>query len=117
LTPLYGSMPQATRREVAKLPPLAALPEARIVEAELPGGVPALLLDCPRLYERPGGPYQDATGAEWPDNAQRFAQLARAAAFLAGAGAGWAPEIVHANDWQGALAPAYLREASIGAAS
>src|SRR5690349_2693722 len=28
-----------------------------------------LVLDCPELYRREGGPYQDAQGADWQDNA------------------------------------------------
>src|SRR5258705_8637864 len=37
--------------------------DVRIVEtAEL------LLLECPPLFDRPGGPYQDADGSDWPDN-------------------------------------------------
>ncbi len=72
--------------------------------------VPALLLRCDALYERPGGPYLDASGREHTDNYLRFALLARAAATLAIAGpaVGWPVDIVHAHDWPAALAPAYL---------
>src|SRR5688572_8773027 len=60
---------------LAVLPPTVALPEARIVEATLPSGVPVLLIDCPPLYDREGGPYQDGRGRDFDDNAQRFALL------------------------------------------
>src|SRR6185295_10320434 len=43
-----------------------------------------------------------------PDNPLRFAFLARAALEFA-ARHGPAPSIVHAHDWQAALAPVYLR--------
>src|SRR5438477_9229783 len=69
-----------------------------------------LFLDCPPLYDRPGGPYQSADGADWPDNALRFALLARTAALLGAADSPleWRPEIVHCNDWPTALAPVYM---------
>jgi starch synthase len=69
------------------------------------------LLDCPPLYRREGGPYQDAAGNDWGDNALRFAVLSKAASLLGGGGApaGWRPDCVHCNDWPAALAAAYLR--------
>ncbi|HET7671616.1 MAG TPA: glycogen synthase GlgA [Burkholderiales bacterium] len=73
-------------------------------------GEECMLLDCPELYMRPGGPYQDASGADWPDNAVRFGVLSRAAAVLGSASSplDWRPEIVHCNDWPTGLAPVYL---------
>src|SRR5690606_17488292 len=41
------------------------------------------IVDCPTLYRRPGTPYLDADGAEWPDNAIRYAVLCHVAARLA----------------------------------
>jgi glycogen synthase len=38
-------------------------------------GQPVYLLDAPALYQREGGPYLDAQGREWTDNAVRFALL------------------------------------------
>jgi starch synthase len=81
----------------------ARLLAARAAELEL------FVLDAPQFFDRPGSPYLDATGRDWPDNALRFAALSRAAADLAkGAVASFVPDVVHAHDWQGALAPAYL---------
>ncbi len=76
------------------------------------GGLVLLALDAPLLFDRPGGPYADAAGREWPDGWRRFAALSRAAADFAGEG-GF--DILHAHDWQAALAPAYLRFAPAGA--
>ena len=45
--------------------------------------VPVYVIDAPYLYRRGGGPYQDADGAEWADNLQRFALLGWVAAHLA----------------------------------
>ncbi|MCB2110678.1 MAG: glycogen synthase GlgA [Defluviimonas sp.] len=73
-------------------------------------GVTILLLVAPHLYDRPGGIYS-AEGRDHADNPERFAALCWVAAELArGAGSdGWRPEVLHAHDWQGGLAPAYLR--------
>ena len=115
LLPAYRPVLAATaahRRELASFPASVQFPAARLFEAPLPSGVPAWLVDCPALYDRDGGPYQDpATGSDWPDNARRFAALARIAALLAGEAspAPWRPQVLHCNDWQTALAPAYLR--------
>lgn len=82
---------------------------ATLVSAEAPG-LKLLVLDAPHLFRRPGGPYQDADGKDWPDNAARFAALASAAAQVGdGLLDGYRPDIVHAHDWQAALAPVYLR--------
>lgn len=66
-------------------------------------------LVAPHLYAREGGLYAGADGADYPDNAFRFAALSFVAAQLAqGLIAGYAPHVVHAHDWQAALTPAYL---------
>src|SRR5690606_17522150 len=68
------------------------------------------VLDAPHLFDRPGGPYGDSTGADWPDNWRRFSALSFAGADIAaGAIAGYRPDVVHAHDWQAALTLAYMR--------
>jgi starch synthase len=77
------------------------------VEAE---GLDLLMLDAPHLFDRSGGPYGDATGADWPDNWRRFAALSQVGADIAGGAiAGYTPELIHAHDWQAAMTPAYMR--------
>lgn len=72
-------------------------------------GIDLLVLDAPHLFERPGGPYQRTDGSDHPDNWARFAALGKAGAAIAeGAVADFRPDIVHAHDWQAALAPVYL---------
>ncbi len=99
----------AGARNAARIDAIARLPVARLLEAELPRGVPAWVVDCPPLYDRDGGPYQDAGGADWEDNPLRFGLLARVAALLAArrSPVAWRAQLVHANDWQTGLAPAY----------
>src|ERR1700733_13873598 len=69
-----------------------------------------LVIDAPHLFARAGNPYVGANGGEWADNGIRFAGLGAAAAAL---GAGVVPDlefdIVHAHDWQAAMAVVYLR--------
>jgi starch synthase len=82
----------------------------RLLDAELPGGVPLIILDCPELFDRGGGPYQADDGEDWEDNAMRFGVLSRVAAALGTRDSplDWRPDVVHCNDWPAALAPAYL---------
>lgn len=73
-------------------------------------GLDLLVLDAPHLFDRPGGPYGDAGGADWPDNWRRFAALSQTGADIAnGAIAGYVPDLVHAHDWQAAMTLAYMR--------
>ena len=75
-------------------------------------GLDLLVLDAPHLFARPGNPYVGPDGKDWPDNGQRFAALSRMAAEIGqGAIQSFVPDIVHAHDWQGGLAPAYLHYA------
>lgn len=73
-------------------------------------GLDLLALDAPHLFDRAGNPYLGPDGADWPDNAQRFAALARAAADIGrGVSAGYQPDILHLHDWQAALAAVYVK--------
>lgn len=67
------------------------------------------LIDCPPLFDRPGGPYADASGLDWPDNPYRFAFWCHAVAALAREAA-WRPDLVHSHDWPAALLPALLAQ-------
>lgn len=87
------------------------LHSARLIEGLLPGTKQRVfLLDIPELFQRAGGPYADAHSQDWPDNALRFACLSRAACELAMGQIGmqWQADIVHCNDWQTGLIPAWL---------
>jgi starch synthase len=118
---LIPGYPQALGGEIHsswKLDPLPGYPPARLLETTWPNGLSAFIVDCPRLYEREGGPYQDAQNRDWPDNARRFALLCHAAAELAHKSLPWRPDIIHCNDWQTGLVPAYVRlRPGIGAAT
>jgi starch synthase len=82
--------------------------QARLLRGKA-GAIDLLVLDAPALYDRRGNPYLGPDGRDWLDNPLRFAALAFAAAEIGrGRVEGYRPAIVHAHDWQAALAPAYL---------
>jgi len=104
LLPGYSEVLAKTdSKEIARLHVLGF--EIRLLEAG-----PFLIIDCPTLYRRDGGPYQDAAGVDWADNALRFGVLSKAASVLAGSASplAWRPDCLHCNDWPAALAAAYL---------
>ena len=83
--------------------------KASILRGEA-AGLDLFVLNAPKLFDRKGGPYGDASGADFSDNWRRFAAFSRAAADIAsGAVKGYTPDIVHAHDWQSAMTLAYLR--------
>jgi starch synthase len=85
--------------------------EAHVVVAKA-AGLELFVLDAPHLFLRTGDPYRGPDGRDWPDNAFRFAALARVAALLGqGLVPGHLPDIVHSHDWQTGLTPAYLHYA------
>jgi starch synthase len=73
------------------------------------GALDLFVIDAPHLFTRTGNIYLAPGGLDWPDNAQRFAALARVGADIGkGAVTNFAPDIVHAHDWQAAMTPVYL---------
>jgi starch synthase len=112
LLPGYGeAVEQFLHLEtVGHSPAFAEMPACSIGLGSTRDGLPVYVVLCPQLYDRPGNPYGDTAGRDWPDNDIRFARLASAAAELAAGklDKNWAADLVHANDWQAALVPAYL---------
>lgn len=86
---------------------------ARLLAGKL-GEAPLIVLDAPDFFAREGGLYTGPDGKDWGDNWRRFAALGRAAADLAGGLVkGRTFDLVHAHDWQAAMALAYLRFAPL----
>ncbi|MCJ2091294.1 glycogen synthase GlgA [Methylobacterium sp. J-072] len=93
---------------VARLEGFAGVPACDLGLVEAADGLRIYVLLAPELYERDGTPYGDAHG-DFGDNDLRFARLSLAAAEIAaGIDGDWAADLLHLNDWQAALAPAYL---------
>jgi starch synthase len=102
-----------TRHEInwiGRLTKRAGIPACRIGETLTSNGTPLYLVAAPELYDRPGTPYSRPEGGDWTDNHLRFARLSLAASEIAQGRGGldWVPDLVHANDWPGGLAAAYL---------
>ncbi len=95
---------------VGRLEGLGEIPSCHLGRVTTPDGLDVYVLLCAELYDRPGGPYSDADGVDWPDNDIRFARLSLAAADIAmGRGeTNWTPHNLHLNDWPSALASGYL---------
>jgi len=69
--------------------------------------VPVYFIESNKYFDR-WGLYYDADFNDYQDNSRRFGFFTRAALQLC-RDLGFAPDIVHAHDWQTALAPAYLK--------
>ena len=113
MLPGYPALGKALKgaKKVHEWPSLLGNP-ARLLAGGL-GDQPLLVLDCPRLFAREGGPYAGPDGTDWDDNWLRFAAFSRAAADVASGAAGLpAFDLVHAHDWQAAMTIPYLRFAS-----
>jgi starch synthase len=101
-------------QKVAEFPPQSSFPPSGLLSGKLRFGscneVPIYIVDCPALYCRDGGPYTDTAGDAWPDNALRFGLLSKIGAILSSDASplAWQPSVVHCNDWQTGLVPAYL---------
>ncbi len=96
---------------VCTLGPLFGAARVNLLLARMPfTELPVYVVDAPMLYRRAGSPYQDSTGAEWPDNLQRFGLLGWVAAQLAFGelDPNWQPQVLHAHDWHAALGCVYL---------
>ena len=70
-------------------------------------GVPVYFIEINKYFDR-YGLYHDADMNDYQDNARRFGFFTRAALQLC-RDIGFAPDIVHAHDWQTASACAYLK--------
>ncbi|MBI4808002.1 MAG: glycogen synthase GlgA [Nitrosomonadales bacterium] len=100
-----------SKRTVASFSVFPGQPEVKLLSAKMPETeVPVYILDAPQYFCRVAGPYQYELGGDWPDNAMRFGMLSKVAALLGSKASpvNWRADIVHCNDWQSGLAPAYL---------
>ncbi|TXF10677.1 glycogen synthase GlgA [Pelomicrobium methylotrophicum] len=107
------------KRVILEVKDLPGFPPARLLTARSEKTVPLIVIDCPPLYRREGGPYLAPDGKDWPDNALRFALLGQVAALLGSSRSplAWRPHVLHCNDWQAGLAPAYLHFSRSGRAA
>lgn len=79
----------------------------RLLKSRLPeGDVPVYFIDQPQYFSRPQL-YGDHNG-DYQDNCERFAFFCRGV-LQAISRLGLEPDVVHCNDWQAGLIPAYVR--------
>ena len=69
--------------------------------------VPVHFIEHSEYFDR-SGLYNDQNNQDYSDNPRRFGFLSKAALQLC-IDKGFKPDVVHANDWQTALLPAYLK--------
>jgi starch synthase len=95
---------------MAALPGLADVPRCDIAKLQTEDGLLLYVVLCDALYNREGSPYGDDQGQEFADNDLRFARLGLAAEQIVAGNPEirWKPDLVHANDWPSAMAPAYM---------
>ena len=98
-------------RLIGTLPERSAIPPCRLAQVRTADGLIVYALLAPSLYQRRGTAYSRPDGTDFPDNDLRMGRLSLAAAEIARGQGGidWRPDLLHVNDWPGALAPAYLR--------
>ncbi|VEI45082.1 glycogen synthase [Actinobacillus equuli] len=110
LLPLYPQVAEkiGETNEVVTLGTFAGLVTIRFTYFN---GLGIYLIDAPHLFQRSGNPYHDSGYADYPDNYKRFAILGYLGAQLSeGLDHWWGKaDILHAHDWQGGLACAYLK--------
>jgi len=82
------------------------------VQTEAHDGVKFYFLSYPPFFDRPA--LYGIPEGDFPDNAERFALLCKAAIEIAQRD--FHPDLFHCHDWQSALAPVLLRSTNSGAA-
>jgi starch synthase len=115
--PLYRQVPRdrfgLRPTETALTIPTGSAPrEVRVWESRLPKSpVRTWFVECAPLFDR-DGLYQ-VQGKDHPDNLERFSVFSQAALRMLPA-MDWHPDVIHAHDWQAALALAQLSAGPIG---
>src|ERR1700710_2197728 len=67
---------------------MAEMPACSLGRASTRDGLPVYILLCPQLYDRPGNPYGDEAGRDWPDNDIRLRRFASGGGRAGGSHAG-----------------------------
>jgi len=104
--PRYRNMPiKSVVIKSMTVPMGTALRFPSIADGGRQGGVQYFFVDDPEYFDR--DQLYGVAGKDYPDNAERFAEFARASIELTKQL--WLPEVIHCHDWQSALVPVLLR--------
>jgi starch synthase len=76
-----------------------------ILDGTIVNGVQYFFVDDPEYFDREQ--LYGTAQADFPDNAERFAEFSRAAIEVAAHV--WLPDVIHCHDWQAGLVPVLLR--------
>ncbi|MBU4582165.1 MAG: glycogen synthase GlgA [Proteobacteria bacterium] len=110
--PLYGSIDYRKHGIELFIAPIGvrmgnSLEWCAVHKAICDGVISVYFIEYDKYFQR-DGLYHDAWFNDYADNPKRFAFFSRAALQLL-CDMNWAPDVVHAHDWQAALAMAYLK--------
>ena len=106
VTPKYrGAGARGVSRTILVSGIAGAAPETKVIEQPLAENVRAALVDRPELYDRES---IYGIGGDYSDSPRRFGFLCKAALEYAVQGTD-SYDLLHCHDWQGGLAPVYLR--------
>ncbi len=116
MMPKYGSISERkyVLREVIRLReiPVRLGDREYVVSAKsafLPDSkVQVYFIDYPPYFDRDSLYVNPSTGKDYSDNAERFALFSRAVLEVLKV-LHWQPDVIHCNDWQTSLIPAYLK--------
>ena len=113
LLPAYSAV-LAKLQSIHVIANLSVLGQAcTLIAGKMPDSdIDVIAIKNAELFERTGGPYSDENGADWPDNPLRFGVLSRVASLLCSTSSpikDWLPDLIHCNDWQTGLTPAYMK--------
>ena len=104
--PRYRNMPiKSVVIKSMTVPMGTALRFPSIADGGRQGGVQHFFVDDSEYFDR--DQLYGVAGKDYPDNADRFAEFARASIELTKQL--WLPEVIHCHDWQSALVPVLLR--------
>ena len=105
---IYGAGQPVEQTDISFAVPIGdKVMGGRLLRSQLPDSeVDVFFIDQPHYYQRPAL-YGDESG-DYPDNCERFAFFCRSA-LQAISRLDLQPDIVHCNDWQTGLVPAYVR--------
>jgi len=118
ITPKYGPMDERRLRvyEIKRLSgievPVAGSRSICNIKSSFiispKGKVQVFLLENNEFFGEPGPYVDEKTGQDYPNNDERFIFFCRAVVQTLDL-LGWRPDIIHCNDWQTGLIPAYIK--------